>query len=181
MLNAARNFLLDAAPATCVPMGNGHINRTCLLTDEAGNKYTMQKINDSIFKDVPALMENIRLVTEYLRACDPDPRHSLQLVHTKDGKCFHHDETGYYRVYRFVDESVCLERAETQEEFFLSAQAFGSFQNQLAGKGFSMVEIVTSCPTNWGLEPLEALGFLEEKMIKEFPLGVIRDKDKEGA
>ena len=133
MLNAARNFLLDAAPATCVPMGNGHINRTCLLTDEAGNKYTMQKINDSIFKDVPALMENIRLVTEYLRACDPDPRHSLQLVHTKDGKCFHHDETGYYRVYRFVDESVCLERAETQEEFFLSAQAFGSFQNQLAG------------------------------------------------
>lgn len=44
-----------------------------------------------------------------------------------------------------------------------------------------MVEIVTSCPTNWGLEPLEALGFLEEKMFKEFPLGVIRDKDKEGA
>ena len=56
-----------------------------------------------------------------------------------------------------------------------------AFQNQLAGKGFSMVEIVTSCPTNWGLDPLEALGFLEEKMFKEFPLGVIRDKDKEGA
>ncbi len=48
-------------------------------------------------------------------------------------------------------------------------------------RGFSLVEIVTSCPTNWGLEPLEALGFLEEKMFKEFPLGVIRDKDKEGA
>ena len=44
-----------------------------------------------------------------------------------------------------------------------------------------MVEIVTSCPPNWGLEPLEALDFLEEKMFKEFPLGVIRDKDKEGA
>ena len=56
-----------------------------------------------------------------------------------------------------------------------------AFQNQLDGKGFSLVEIVTSCPTNWGLEPLEALGFLEEKMFKEFPLGVIRDKDKEGA
>ena len=56
-----------------------------------------------------------------------------------------------------------------------------AFQNQLDGKGFSMVEIVTSCPTNWGLEPLEALDFLEDKMFKEFPLGVIRDKDKEGA
>lgn len=55
-----------------------------------------------------------------------------------------------------------------------------AFRNQLDGKGFSMVEIVTSCPTNWGLDPIDALDFLEEKMLKEFPLGVIRDKDKEG-
>ena len=56
-----------------------------------------------------------------------------------------------------------------------------AFQNQLDGKGFSMVEIVTSCPTNWGLDPIEALGFLENNMLKEFPLGVVRDKSKEGA
>ena len=56
-----------------------------------------------------------------------------------------------------------------------------AFQNQLDGKGFSLVEIVTSCPTNWGLDPLEALDFLEEKMLKEFPLGVIRDRSGEGA
>jgi 2-oxoglutarate/2-oxoacid ferredoxin oxidoreductase subunit beta len=51
-----------------------------------------------------------------------------------------------------------------------------AFQNQLDGKGFSMVEIVTSCPTNWGLTPLAALDFIEEKMLPEFPLGVIRDR-----
>ena len=51
-----------------------------------------------------------------------------------------------------------------------------AFQNQIDGKGFSMVEIVTSCPTNWGLEPLDALNYIEEKMLPEFPLGVIRDK-----
>lgn len=51
-----------------------------------------------------------------------------------------------------------------------------AFQNQLDGKGFSMVEIVTSCPTNWGLDPLDALTYIEEKMLPEFPLGVIRDK-----
>ena len=56
-----------------------------------------------------------------------------------------------------------------------------AFQNQLDGKGFSMVEIVTSCPTNWGLDPLQALDYLEDKMFKEFPLGVIRDKSKEEA
>ena len=51
-----------------------------------------------------------------------------------------------------------------------------AFQNQLDGKGFSMVEIVTSCPTNWGLDPLAALDYIEEKMLPEFPLGVIRDR-----
>ena len=56
-----------------------------------------------------------------------------------------------------------------------------AFQNQLDGKGFSMVEIVTSCPTNWGLDPIEALDFLENNMLKEFPLGVVRDKSKEDA
>ena len=51
-----------------------------------------------------------------------------------------------------------------------------AFQNQVDGKGFSMVEIVTSCPTNWGMTALDALGFLENNMLKEFPLGVIRDR-----
>ena len=54
-----------------------------------------------------------------------------------------------------------------------------AFQNQLEAKGFSMVEIVTSCPTNWGLDALEALRFLEENMLKEFPLGVVRDRSTE--
>ena len=54
-----------------------------------------------------------------------------------------------------------------------------AFQNQIDGKGFSMVEIVTTCPTNWGMDPMKALDFLNEKMLKEFPLGVVRDKSKE--
>lgn len=51
-----------------------------------------------------------------------------------------------------------------------------AFQNQLEGKGFSMVEIVTGCPTNWGMTALESLDFIEDHMLKDFPLGVIRDK-----
>lgn len=54
-----------------------------------------------------------------------------------------------------------------------------AIQNQLDGKGFSMVEIVTSCPTNWGMDALSALDFLEEKMLAEYPLGVYRDRSKE--
>ncbi len=54
-----------------------------------------------------------------------------------------------------------------------------AFQNQLDGKGFSLVEIVTSCPTNWGLDALQALDYITEKMLPEYPLGVVRDKSKE--
>ena len=50
-----------------------------------------------------------------------------------------------------------------------------AFKNQIEGKGFSMVEIVTSCPTNWGLDPLKCLDYIEEKMLPEYPLGVVRD------
>lgn len=50
-----------------------------------------------------------------------------------------------------------------------------AFQYQMEGRGFCMVEIVTSCPTNWGLTPVKALDFIRENMLKEFPLGVIRD------
>ena len=56
-----------------------------------------------------------------------------------------------------------------------------AFQNQLDGKGFSLVEVVSSCPTNWGLTPQKALQWVDEKMIPYYPLGVYKDKSaKEG-
>ena len=54
-----------------------------------------------------------------------------------------------------------------------------AFQNQIDGKGFSLVEIVTGCPTNWGMTALESLDFIENKMLPEYPLGVVRDRSKE--
>lgn len=51
-----------------------------------------------------------------------------------------------------------------------------AFQNQLDGKGYSYVEIVSNCPTNWGMDALKSLEFIEEKMIPQYPLGVYRDK-----
>ena len=50
-----------------------------------------------------------------------------------------------------------------------------AFQTQIDGKGFSMIEVVANCPTNWGVSALESLDYLETNMLKEFPLGVIRD------
>ena len=51
-----------------------------------------------------------------------------------------------------------------------------AFQNQMDGKGFSMVEFVSNCPTNWGLTPKESIEFVKEKMLPEFPLGEFRNR-----
>ena len=50
-----------------------------------------------------------------------------------------------------------------------------AFEYQLAGKGFTMIEALSTCPTNWGLTPLEAAKWLETNMIPQYPLGVFRD------
>ncbi len=50
-----------------------------------------------------------------------------------------------------------------------------AFEYQLAGKGFSLVEVLSTCPTNWGLAPAEALKWLEENMIPQYPLGVKKE------
>ena len=54
-----------------------------------------------------------------------------------------------------------------------------AFQNQIDGKGFSLVEVLSSCPTNWGMTPQKALEWIDEKMIPYYPLGVYKDRSAE--
>jgi 2-oxoglutarate ferredoxin oxidoreductase subunit beta len=50
-----------------------------------------------------------------------------------------------------------------------------AFQNQLDGKGFSMIEVLSICPTNWGLNPSESMQWLRDNMIPYYKLGVKKD------
>ncbi len=51
-----------------------------------------------------------------------------------------------------------------------------AFENQINNKGFSLVEVISSCPTNWGMTPVDALKWVDEKMIPYYPLGVFKDR-----
>lgn len=53
-----------------------------------------------------------------------------------------------------------------------------AFQNQIEGKGYSIVEVLSTCPTNWGMSPVEALDWLEKNMVPYYPLGVYKDGTK---
>ncbi len=55
-----------------------------------------------------------------------------------------------------------------------------AFENQINKKGFSLIEVVSTCPTNWGMTPEKALEWVDEKMIPYYPLGVFKDKYADG-
>ena len=56
-----------------------------------------------------------------------------------------------------------------------------AFQNQVEGKGFSLVEVISTCPTNWGMTPQKALQWVDENMIPYYPLGVYKDRSAKEA
>ena len=49
-----------------------------------------------------------------------------------------------------------------------------AFQTQMDGKGFSLIELLSTCSTNWGMSPTESMKWLEEKMMPYFPLGIYK-------
>ena len=55
-----------------------------------------------------------------------------------------------------------------------------AFEAQISKKGFSIVEVLSTCPTNWGMTPVEALNWVEEKMIPYYPLGCTVDRTEKG-
>ena len=50
-----------------------------------------------------------------------------------------------------------------------------AFENQIKGLGYSIVEVVSTCPTNWGLAPADAIKWLQDNMLPYYPLGVYKD------
>ena len=54
-----------------------------------------------------------------------------------------------------------------------------AFENQINKKGFSLIEVVSTCPTNWGMTPEKALEWVETNMLPYYPLGVYKDRSAE--
>ena len=126
-------FKTEGTPVSCVPYGSGHINQTYLVETDCNKRYILQKVNTVTFPDPEGLMNNIILVTDHLRKKDPQPGHVLTLVPTTEGQYYMLlPDNQLWRMYEFIGGGVCLDRAETPEDFRLSGKAFGLFQRQMA-------------------------------------------------
>ncbi len=138
---ALEQFAIDGSVKEIRPYGNGHINDTFLAVFQIGDgekRYILQRMNHNIFKNPPLLMENVVGVTDYLRKAilaqggDPD-RETLNVVRTLEGKSYYEDQGhSFWRVFLFVEGSLCLEKVESPKDFYNGGAAFGNFQRMLA-------------------------------------------------
>lgn len=124
-----------------VRYGKGHINDTfCVyVQDDAGEcvRFILQRMSAAAFKHPDQLMANIVGVTDFLRAeieksGGDASRETMTVKRTKEGKTWFTDsENGAWRVYPFIEGTICLQSAETPALFAASAKAFGRFQHML--------------------------------------------------
>ncbi|HYK76187.1 MAG TPA: aminoglycoside phosphotransferase family protein, partial [Daejeonella sp.] len=134
-------FDVEGSIAAIESYGSGHINDTFYLknVDTTLPDYLLQRINHTIFKDVPALMQNVKTVTEHLReklakieGSDPE-KEVLTIIPLKNGQLYYQDEHGnYWRMYLFLKDTHCYDLVENEAQAYSAGQAFGKFQSLLS-------------------------------------------------
>lgn len=120
----AENF--DIPPVLSVgEMGNGRINDTYLVLTSR-EKFTLQKINTAVFKNVEVLMENIRSVSEHIS----EKHRTISPVKTKEGGYYFEKNGEFYRVFNYLEGDV-IETVENADEMYICGLGFGGFQRDL--------------------------------------------------
>lgn len=130
-----KHFQLEGDIVEVKPYGNGHINKTFLVKTTA-KAYVFQFVNASVFPDVDMLMNNIRLVSEHIRA---KGGRSLEIVPTKEGGLYLRVGEDFIRGYVYIANSVCYEKLPSLEMVTEAARGFGAFHRDLSDIDVSQI------------------------------------------
>ncbi|MCI8538967.1 MAG: aminoglycoside phosphotransferase family protein [Oscillospiraceae bacterium] len=136
-------FDFGAPVVGAIRYGNGHINDTFVVhtqpEDCCCRRFILQRMSPAAFKRPDQLMENITGVTDYLgREIEQHggerDREALRVIRPRNGEPYYTDQAGgAWRLYPFVERTICYQTAETPELFASSGRAFGRFQRLLQG------------------------------------------------
>ena len=128
-------FAIDQVPPHYRPFGSGHIHDTWVLGNGQQDLYILQKVNTRVFPDPEAIAANIRLVSRHIEGkltqenvSDPG-RYFLAIIPLKNGDSGFWDEEGaFWRMFPFIEHTFTVDRAETTQQAYEAARAFGKFQ-----------------------------------------------------
>ena len=126
-----RQFPLAGRPVRIDPITVGHINRSFLVACEGGRRYVLQRINPQVFADAAAIMENLRLIRDWLKQ-SPEPPPIIAFIDTLEGEaCYEDAEGAAWRLCPYAEHTLSLLRPASEADFAESARAFGRFQYAL--------------------------------------------------
>ena len=116
--------------------GHGHINDTYLVITNK-NKYILQRINNKVFKNIPGLMNNISLVTNYLgreikEEGENYKRETLTYIKTLKGDSYLLKDEKYYRLYYYIDNTITFDVMNSKNLFKEVGRIFGVFIRRLS-------------------------------------------------
>jgi thiamine kinase-like enzyme len=140
VLEIIKKFSIQGIPVAINQVGSGHINDTFRISTDSPDKrgYLLQRINHHVFKDVEALMQNISIVTDHIKAKLIEERATdvvqkvMTLVPTKSDQLYFIDENSdYWRVYVLIAPAHSYDVLETEHQAREGGRAFGRFQEQL--------------------------------------------------
>ena len=141
LLDIALQFEVEVEIVAIEALGEGFINDTYVVTT-AGDapNYILQRKNHVVFPDVPGMMQNIKAVTEHIKAKVADPmRETLTVIPAKDGELYVKDGENYWAVCLYIPDTVTFDRADSCE---LAYHSLWKFQTQrivnLPISGFSL-------------------------------------------
>ena len=134
LLDIASRFELEGRITDIKPLGEGFINDTYVVTTEGdAPDYILQRKNHVIFPDVPGMMDNIKAVTEHIKAKVADPlRETLTVIPAKDGKLYVRDGENYWAACLFIPDTTSPVRADTPELAYQGGLGTGRFQALLS-------------------------------------------------
>ena len=134
LFEIASQFALEGNIASVEALGEGFINDTFVVKSEgSAPDYILQRKNHIVFPDVPGMMDNIKAVTEHIKAKVADPmRETLTVVPAKDGKLYYKDGENYWAVCLFIPDTITYDRADSTALAYQGGVGIGRFQALLA-------------------------------------------------
>ena len=175
LFEIASHFALEGAVASVEALGEGFINDTFVVkTSGSAPNYILQRKNHIVFPDVPGMMDNIKAVTEHIKAKVADPmRETLTVVPATDGKLYHKDGENYWAVCLFIPDTVTYDRADSTALAYQGGVGIGRFQALLADFDKPLNETIKGFHNiRWRFEQWDAT-------IAADPAGRVKDLQEE--
>ena len=175
LFEIASHFALEGAVASVEALGEGFINDTFVVkTSGSAPNYILQRKNHIVFPDVPGMMDNIKAVTEHIKAKVTDPmRETLTVVTATDGKLYHKDGENYWAVCLFIPDTVTYDRADSTALAYQGGVGIGRFQALLADFDKPLNETIKGFHNiRWRFEQWDAT-------IAADPAGRVKDLQEE--